>query len=411
MTVTVAPHEGQTAQTGQVSANTGKSPADREALVAQIRALGPTFAERAFTVDREAVFPFENYADLRNAGFLALCVPTEYVDLGASSADYMRVSEELGRYCGATALTFNMHNATMLWAGEVSDLLDMTPEQRETHERRRGAMFRSVVQDGTIHSQPFSEGLNPGALAGVATKAEVTEGGYLVTGRKIFASLSGAANRYNVTCQVPGEDFLRLLSVRADGPGAEIVDDWDPLGMRGTVSRTLLLKEAFVPFDDEIMPGGMYDQAANRYPYLFMSLAPSYLGLTRGILDFTQAYLRGDLSGAAKGTARRDNPIKQYGWAEMQIKYEQSRAMLYSAVDHAELDPTEDQMVTAWAAVYTVMENANEVARTAVRVCGGQSMLKHLPLERMYRDSRLGALMLPWSAEVALERIGKARLY
>ncbi|MFM8351832.1 MAG: acyl-CoA dehydrogenase family protein, partial [Actinomycetales bacterium] len=210
---------------------------------------------------------------------------------------------------------------------------------------------------------------------------------------------------------VPGEDFLRLLSVRADGPGAEIVDDWDPLGMRGTVSRTLLLKEAFVPFDDEIMPGGMYDQAANRYPYLFMSLAPSYLGLTRGILDFTQAYLRGDLSGAAKGTARRDNPIKQYGWAEMQIKYEQSRAMLYSAVDHAELDPTEDQMVTAWAAVYTVMENANEVARTAVRVCGGQSMLKHLPLERMYRDSRLGALMLPWSAEVALERIGKARLY
>lgn len=411
MTVTVAPHEGQTAQTGQVSANTGKSPADREALVAQIRALGPTFAERAFTVDREAVFPFENYADLRNAGFLALCVPTEYGGLGASYADYMRVSEEIGRYCGATALTFNMHNATMLWAGEVSDLLDMTPEQRETHERRRGAMFRSVVQDGTIHSQPFSEGLNPGALAGVATKAEVTEGGYLVTGRKIFASLSGAANRYNVTCQVPGEDFLRLLSVRADGPGAEIVDDWDPLGMRGTVSRTLLLKEAFVPFDDEIMPGGMYDQAANRYPYLFMSLAPSYLGLTRGILDFTQAYLRGDLSGAAKGTARRDNPIKQYGWAEMQIKYEQSRAMLYSAVDHAELDPTEDQMVTAWAAVYTVMENANEVARTAVRVCGGQSMLKHLPLERMYRDSRLGALMLPWSAEVALERIGKARLY
>ena len=417
MTVTVTSHEGQSVQTGQNgkagpgSAGSGKPAADRDALVAQIRALGPKFAERAFTVDREAVFPFENYADLRDAGFLALCVPTEYGGLGASYADYMRVSEEIGRYCGATALTFNMHNATMLWAGEVSDLLDMTPEQRETHERRRGAMFRSVVQDGTIHSQPFSEGLNPGALAGVATKAEVTEGGYLVTGRKIFASLSGAANRYNVTCQVPGEDFLRLLSVRADDPGAQIVDDWDPLGMRGTVSRTLLLKEAFVPFDDEIMPGGMYDQAANRYPYLFMSLAPSYLGLTRGILDFTQAYLRGDQAGAAQGTARRDNPIKQYGWAEMQIKYEQSRAMLYSAVDHAELDPTEDQMVTAWAAVYTVMENANEVARTAVRVCGGQSMLKHLPLERMYRDSRLGALMLPWSAEVALDRIGKARLY
>jgi alkylation response protein AidB-like acyl-CoA dehydrogenase len=155
----------------------------------------------------------------------------------------------------------------------------------------------------------------------------------------------------------------------------------------------------------------MYDQAANRYPYLFMSLAPSYLGLTNGILDFTRAYLRGELPGAASGTARRDNPVKQMGWAEMQIKYEQSRAMLYSVLDDAYLDPDEDMMVSAWAAVNTVMENANEVARIAVRVCGGQSMLKHLPLERMYRDSRLGALMLPWSGEVTVERIGKAHLY
>jgi alkylation response protein AidB-like acyl-CoA dehydrogenase len=85
--------------------------------------------------------------------------------------------------------------------------------------------------------------------------------------------------------------------------------------------------------------------------------------------------------------------------------------MLYSVLDDAYLDPDEDMMVSAWAAVNTVMENANEVARIAVRVCGGQSMLKHLPLERMYRDSRLGALMLPWSGEVTVERIGKAHLY
>jgi alkylation response protein AidB-like acyl-CoA dehydrogenase len=133
--------------------------------------------------------------------------------------------------------------------------------------------------------------------------------------------------------------------------------------------------------------------------------------LTKGILDFTQSYLRGELAGAAKGTARRDNPVKQMGWAEMNIKYEQSRALLHMAIDNAHLDPTEDEMVQAWAAVYTVMEHANQVAAIAVRVCGGQAMLKHLALERMYRDSRLGALMLPWSAEVALERIGRARLY
>ena len=167
--------------------------------------------------EEDGIFPaHEVFKKLGAAGLLGINKPTEYGGMGATYSDYVRVSEEIGRHCGATALTFNMHNATMLWAGQVSDLLEMTPEQREIHERRRARMFRDVVEKHIIHSQPFSEGLNPNALAGVATAAVPVEGGgYRVTGRKIFASLSGAANRYNVTCQVPGEDFLRFLSVPA----------------------------------------------------------------------------------------------------------------------------------------------------------------------------------------------------
>ena len=380
-------------------------------MVARVRALGSAFAERAVTYDRDASFPHENFADLKAAGLLGMCVPTRFGGLGASFADYARVSAEIGRYCGATALTFNMHNATMLWAGQVSDMLDFTTEERAIHDRRRAEMFRGVVEDGTIHSQPFSEGISAGATSGVHTKAEPVDGGFRVTGRKIFASLSGAADRYNVTCQVPGEPFIRLLSVPAEADGIQILGDWDPLGMRGTVSRTLLFKDAFVPADHEILPPRGYDQAAQRFPFLFMSLAPSYLGLTRGILDFTRAYLRGETAGARPGTARRDLPQKQVGWAQMQIDYEISRALLFDVLDNTVIDPDEDLLARAWAAVYTVMENANKVACLAIRVCGGQSMLKDLPLERMYRDSRLGITMLPWSGEVCLDRLGKAKLY
>lgn len=382
----------------------------RDGLVAKVRALGPTIAERAVIYDRQASFPFENFADFRESGVLAATVPAEYGGAGATYADYVRVSEEVGRYCGATALTFNMHNATMLWCGEIADHLDMTDEQRASHEAIRTEMYRQVVEEGKIHSQPFSEGLAPGATSGVSTKAIPVDGGWLVTGRKIFASLSGAADYYNVTCQVPGEDEIRLLGVPADGEGVEIVDDWDPLGMRGTVSRTLLMKDVFVPVSNEWMPAGMYNQAALRYPWMFLSLAPSYLGLTGGILDVTAAYLRGDLPGQVAGS-RRDHPIKQTGWAEMQLLHQQSRALMYHAVDHATVDPTEDELVTGWAAAVTVMENAAAVASKAIRVCGGQSMQKSLPLERMYRDARLGSTMLPWSAEVCLERLGRARLY
>jgi alkylation response protein AidB-like acyl-CoA dehydrogenase len=383
---------------------------ERARAVDLVRAMGPTMEERAVRYDRQASFPFENFADFRDNGLLGVSIPTSHGGLGASYADYIRVSEEVGRHCGASGLTFNMHNATMLWCGEVADLLDMTSQQRDEHEERRTRMFRGVIEHGHIHSQPFSEGLAPGATAGVGTKAVPVEGGWLVSGRKIFASLSGAATFYNVTCQVPSEDIIRLLGVPADGDGVTLIDDWDPLGMRGTVSRTLLMHEVFVPAENEWMPAGLYNQAALRYPWLFLSLCPSYLGLTGGVLDVTRRYLRGEMPGQAAG-ARRDHPVKQMGWAQMQVKHQQSQALLYRAIDEAVLDPTDDQLVTGWAAAFTVMEHAAEVASLAIRVCGGQSMLKYLPLERLYRDARLGSTMLPWSAEVCTERLGRAGLY
>lgn len=379
-------------------------------MVDLVRSMAPRLRDRAVATDRDATFPTENFADFRANGLLGLCVPTEFGGLGATYADYVRTSEEIGRSCGATALTFNMHNATMLWCGEVADLLDLSSAQRRQHNEIRAAMFRGVIEQGDIHSQPFSEGTAPGETSGVGTTARIVHGGYRVSGRKIFASLSGAANFYNVTAQVPGEDAIRLLGVPADADGVSIVDDWDPLGMRGTVSRTLVMADAFVPSRNEWMPAGSYNQAAARYPWLFLSLCPSYLGLTGGIVDFTASYLRGDVAGQT-GTRRRGHPVKQYGWAQMQLKHEQSRALLYRVIDGAAIDPTEAELITGWAAAATVMENAAEVASIAIRVCGGQSMFRSLPLERMYRDARLGALMLPWSGEVCMERLGRARLF
>ena len=105
----------------------------------------------------------------------------------------------------------------------------------------RAELFRGVVEEGRIHSQPFSEGVSPGATSGVTTRAVPVEGGFLVTGRKIFASLSGAADFYNVTAQVEGEQEIRFLGVPATAEGVRIEGTWDPLGMRGTVSRTLVM--------------------------------------------------------------------------------------------------------------------------------------------------------------------------
>ena len=187
---------------------------------------------------------------------LGLCIPKRYGGMGASFQDYMHVAAELARFCPMTALTYNMHSQTTLWTGILADDLDMPPEVRERHERIRSELYRWILEDGAIMSQPLSEGIARGATAGVATTATPVPGGFNVNGRKVFASLAGAAHAYNFTCRVPGEEGLRFLSVRSDNPGVRIVGDWDPLGMRGTDSRTLVFEDAFVEADDELLPTG-----------------------------------------------------------------------------------------------------------------------------------------------------------
>jgi alkylation response protein AidB-like acyl-CoA dehydrogenase len=64
-----------------------------------------------------------------------------------------------------------------------------------------------------------------------------------------------------------------------------------------------------------------------------------------------------------------------------------------------------------YAAQYAVMEGVQEVAALAIRTCGGQSMLKSLPLERIYRDSRCGALMLPYTTEIMEDYLSMMTVY
>jgi alkylation response protein AidB-like acyl-CoA dehydrogenase len=377
------------------------------------------FAPRAAMYDREARFPFENYADLRAAGLLAICVPKSHGGLGADFATYVMVAAEIGRHCGATALSYNMHVCSTMWAGFIADALDMTAEQRADHGANRKIHFDRIVQHGKVYSQPFSEG--GAAAAGKSpwgTLAAPLDGGYVINGKKIFASLSGAADFYGVLCTLDRADATTAptqrdsvyLAVPADAPGVSVVGEWDPLGMRGTVSRTLLLKDVFVPHSARLMPEGLYWQSAARYPHMFATLSPTYMGIAQAAYDFTVAYLRAEVPGMPP-VKRRMYPTKQIAVAQMRVTLEQTRALFLQNARDAMVDPDKDTRMRLFSAHYTIMENAQALAALAIRTCGGQSMLKSLPLERLYRDSRCGSLMLPWTAELCIDRLGRECLY
>jgi alkylation response protein AidB-like acyl-CoA dehydrogenase len=391
---------------------------DQADLIEKTRRFGVrVLAPRAARHDRDATFPIENFRDMHKEGLLGICVPSGEGGTGASFLTYCLAAAELGRYCGATALSWNMHVCSTLWTGALADDLDLTPAEHAEHNRRRRLHYQRIVADGAIYSQPFSEG--GAAAAGVTafgTEAKPVDGGFLVSGKKIFASLSGAADYYGVLCTERGEGEAAsrrntlYLAVPANAPGVSVVGDWDPLGMRATVSRTLLMQDTFVAEDEMLMPRGVYFRAATSWPHMFLTLSPTYMGLAQAAYDFTIAYLRGEVPGIPP-VKRRMFPTKQIAVAEMRIMLEQTKALWFQAVSEARANPNSEQVLRAYAAQFTVMENSNALAAKAIRTCGGLAMLKNLPLERIYRDSRCGSLMLPWTAEICLDRLGRESLY
>src|SRR5215218_387993 len=202
---------------------------DETALAAKARAMGQAiFARRAAIHDRDASFPTENYRDLHKAGFLAICIPKGEGGLGAGYRAYSICAAEIGRYCGATALSWNMHVCSTLWSGPLADDLPMSREDRATHNARRGLHYRRIIADGAVYAQPFSEG--GAAAAGTVafgTEARPVEGGFVVNGKKIFASLSGAADYYGVLCTERAESATAsrrntlYLAIPADAPGVQ----------------------------------------------------------------------------------------------------------------------------------------------------------------------------------------------
>ena len=326
------------------------------------------------------------------------------------------VAAEIGRYCGSTALTYNMHVCSCLWSGALADDLEMSDETRAEHERAPRDPLPPHPRDGAIYAQPFSEG-GAAAAGAVAFATGQTGRGRLDRQRQEDLRLAVGPCEllrralHRVTeGEKPSRRNTLYLAIPADAKGVSVVGDWDPLGMRGTVSRTLIFEDVFVPTRRQLMPRGVYFQAATRWPHMFTTLSPSYMGLAQAAYDFTVRYLRGEQPGAAP-VKRRMYPTKQIAVAQMRIMLEQTKALWFQAMREARPNPTRTSCCAPGRRITRSWRTPTRLAQLAIRTCGGQSMLKSLPLERIYRDSRCGSLMLPWTAELCLDRIGRAALY
>ena len=213
-------------------------------LIALADSLAGPFAARAESVDRDGSFPFQNFREMHEAGYLGLTIPRERGGLGATPLEYALAHERIGRACGSTALAANMHlsligriNETGMWPDEI---LDRVNEDIITN----GALINSANSEPDLGSP--SRGGMP------TTTAQRTPRGWIINGRKRWASLAPALT-YMLTLAtiVDGDAPPRRgnFLVPASSAGVHVDKTWDNLGMRGTASDDVVFTDVEVPLD------------------------------------------------------------------------------------------------------------------------------------------------------------------
>ena len=140
----------------------------------------------------------------------------------------------------------------MAWSRFMYDMPNLTPEEKAEFAPLRERQFRRAMKERAIYSQPISEGGQNWTSKPNQTQCRAVEGGWMINGFKKFASLAGYCDYYTIVCTEvfegiePRHEDTMLFVVHKDAPGLTVKGDWDPLGMRGTNSRDLFLKDVFV---------------------------------------------------------------------------------------------------------------------------------------------------------------------
>ena len=364
---------------------------EQRELQQRARSLAQDFATRAAEHDREASDPVENYAALRDAGFYGLNVPAEFGGGGVGLLGWSLAAEELGRGCGSTALSFNMHLSVV---GPVmeSPLVPLAVKER---------LAKMVVQDARLIGGNFSEPTTSGLVGTPVplTRARRVPGGYRITGRKAFASMIAAAD-YVMVMSYPDEATSptagMLLLVPPDAPGRRVEHVWDTLGMRATRSDSMILEDCFVPEDallfrsDDIVP--FRRDGAN---WFWGSYTPVYLGIGVAAYDAIIEVMKGRTPpGFSQPLAYHPDVRRHVG--EMSTDLEAARLLtLHSAWLSDTEGPTPATLAALYRAKYFVGEAVSRVTRTAMTLGGAHALFKTSPLERYFRDGAVAPVQFP----------------
>ena len=351
--------------------------------------------EHAGDVDAAARFPEEAVAELRSSGLFGLTVSAENGGMGATPAQFAVTMSAIAEACGSTAMIFLMHCC-------AAAVIEAVPGETWAET------LRSMASGESLGTLAFSEkGSRSHFWAPVST---ATPNGEQVTvaAEKSWVTSAGHAQVYVISSGsvtgAAGEVDLYVLS--AQTPGFEMSGSFSGLGLRGndsapmavasTVSEKARLGDAAAGF-------GLMMSAV--LPWFCLGNAAVSVGLARSAARAATAH-----ASAARlehvGQSLSNLPTIRAQLSKMGIAVAMQTGYVKDVAER--MTAPDDETLLH---IIGVKASANEMALTvtemAMRVCGGAAFSKHLPVERVFRDARAGAVMAP-TADMIYELYGLA---
>jgi 3-hydroxy-9,10-secoandrosta-1,3,5(10)-triene-9,17-dione monooxygenase len=350
-----------------------------------VRDLLPALRERAQETEDLRRIPDENVKALQDTGFFRLLQPARYGGIEASPVDFYRGVRLIASACGST--------------GWVSSVLGVHPWQL--------GIFDDRAQQEVWGEDPSTLVSSSYAPMGRATPVD---GGFTFTGRWSFSSGCDHADWIFLGGLVMGSDgnptdFRTFLLPRAD---YEIEDVWDTIGLRGTGSNDIIVKDALVPeyrtlsFMDTgrcFGPGqAANDAAIYKLPFASVfscSIAVPVLGMAQGAYEAYVGWTKERVRASTGGKAADDS--------FNQIRIAESAAQLDAAVLQIERNIEEeleyivrDEKIPTSLRVRVRRDQVNATGAGIAAVdrlfesAGGRALRSGTPIQRFWRDAHAG---------------------
>jgi len=357
---------------------------DQQELIERVGVLAKeNFAPRADYYDRTATFPAEDFDDLFRAGLHAPVVPKEYGGLG------------LGPYRGDVFTLWMMTkeiakadlSLARCWEGHVNSLVLL---DGMCTDEQRARWFKGVVEHGNkwVAWSGEPQARKPGETTRFGTNVEKVDGGYVVTGNKVFSTSAGGAEWAILLVNTAGPGGVRHTSASLDtqllmacdlsDPTVEIDGSWwDPIGMRATVSYLVNFRRTFISDANLIGYPGQYIKEGWQTCFI-PHYAATFLGAAEAAYEYAFEYVTAQ--------NKSEDPYVQHHIGQMSVNVETAHLWLRHVARLWETAKYEEAQIAGSRARHVVEHLAEETVKHCIRACGARCLNRPSALERIYRD-------------------------